>query len=351
MTRSKHGQPHRRRRNVAGRPATAPRARRSNTSWPGWRLLLGSLVLCLALLEIALRAGLLDQATRENPTWYAPRLVAKDKEITLANYQFAQGNPYRFTDKVRTHNRLPGTKRLAVLGDSFIWGDGLPYTETWNHKLERLFQNDPNDKVEVISWGRNGWSTVDELRFLITEGSKFELDGLIVGYSTNDPDMGLFQRVDLKWQDAALWRPVKWALPYTFAFVSSGVNRFLWKHTKYGYGTWLDRLYGEDNMKQYREVWRTLAQVARDRQLPLVVVMTPNNHREQFRRYFDTVIPLFEELQIPYLDLYPMVKEELGNVPTRALCANPANGHPGVLLTDLFARHTYAYVKEHFPLK
>jgi hypothetical protein len=163
--------------------------------------------------------------------------------------------------------------------------------------------------------------------------------------------MGLFQRVDLQWQDAALWRPVKWALPYTFAFVSQCVNRFLWKHTRYGYGTWLERLYGEENLKRYREVWRTLAQVAKDRNVPLVVVLTPNNHLERFRRYFDTVIPLFEELQIPYLDLYPMVKEELGQVPARALAANPVNGHPGVLLTDLFARHTYAYVKEHFPLK
>jgi hypothetical protein len=144
---------------------------------------------------------------------------------------------------------------------------------------------------------------------------------------------------------------VKWVLPYTFNFVSQGVNRLLGKHTKYGYRSWLDRLYEPDNMKQYREVLRALAQVARDRQLPLVVVLTPNNYRPMFRHYFDIVIPLLEELQIPYLDLYPMVKEELGHVPARALPANPVNGHPGVLLTELFARHAYAYVKEHFPLK
>lgn len=351
MTRRKQRQPHRGRRNVAGPPATAPRARRFKYVLARVALLLGSLVLFLALVETVLHVGLLDQATWAHPTWYPPRLVAKDKEIDLANYRYAQGNPYRFTDKVRTYKRLPGTKRLAVLGDSFIWGDGLPWPETWNHKLERLFQNDPNDKVEVISWGRNGWSTADELPFLITEGGKFELDGLLVGYSTNDPDMGLVRQYDLKWQDAALWRPVKWALPDTFAFVSQGVNRFLWKHTKYGYGNWLDRLYEPDNMKQYREVLRTLAQVAKDRNLPLVVVLTPNNHGEQFRRYFDTVIPLLEELQIPYLDLYPMVKEELGHVPARALAASPVDGHPGVLLTDLFARHTYAYAKAHSPLK
>ncbi len=349
MSRKKQGRPHRRHPHASGPQATAPRAQRLKYVLVRAALLLGSLVVCLVLLEVVLRLGWLDQVTWEHPTWYPPRLVAKDKEITLANYQFAQGNPYRFTDKARAYKRVPGTKRLAVLGDSFIWGDGLPWPETWNHKLERLFQNDPNTKVEVISWGRNGWSTADELRFLISEGSKFELDGLIVGYSTNDPDMGLFQRVDLKWQNAALWQPVKWT--YTFDFVSQGVNRFLWKHTRYGYGTWLDRLYGEENMKRYRDVWRTLAQVANDRRLPLVVVMTPNNHGEQFRRYFDAVIPLFEELQIPYLDLYPMVKEELGQVPARALAASPVNGHPGVLLTDLFAHHTYTYVKEHFPLK
>jgi len=124
--------------------------------------------------------------------------------------------------------------------------------------------------------------------------------------------MRLVRQYDLTWQNAALWRPVKRVLPDTFAFVSQGVNRFLWKHTKYGYGNWLERLYEPDNMKRYRDVWRTLAQVAQDRRLPLVVVMTPNNHGAQFRRYFDTVIPIFEELQIPYLDLHPMSRRSWG---------------------------------------
>jgi len=351
MTRKKPIKTRRRKRNVVDQHATIPMKRRCIYLLARVSLTLISLLLCLVVLEIVLRMGLLDQTTSEHPVWYPPHLKARDEEIDLANYRFARQNPYGFTDKIRTYTRPPGTKRLAVLGDSFVFGDGIPWTETWSHKLERLFNDDPDCNVEVIHWSRNGWSTAHEFSFLNTEGRKYELDALIVGWTANDPNIVLVESFDLTWQDAPHWSPVKWVLPYTFAFVSSGVNHIMCKYTtKYGYNNWLNRLYTEENLKYYRGVLHDLAQVARERNLPLVFVLTPNNHNERFRRYYDAVIPLFEELQIPYLDLYPAVKKELGHMPTRALCANPADGHPGKHLTELFARHTYAYAKEHFPL-
>jgi hypothetical protein len=213
-------------------------------------LTLVSLLLCLIALEAVLRVGLLDQATSEHPVWIPPRLRAKDRKIDRANSQFARQNPYRFTDKVRSYTRPRGMKRLAVLGDSFIWGDGIPWTETWSHKLERLFDSDPDYNVEVIHWGRNGWSTADELDFLIEEGGKYELDGLIIGWASNDPDVGRIKRGDLKWQNAPCWTPVKRVLPYTFAFVSSGINNIVSAHSdKYGYDNWLNHLYSKENLK------------------------------------------------------------------------------------------------------
>jgi ankyrin repeat protein len=241
---------------------------------------------------------------------------------------------------------------LAVLGDSFIWGDGIPWKETWNHKLEHLFSNDPNYDVEVIHWGRNGWSTKDELNFLMEEGMKYELDGLIVGWGVNDPDVGRIKEIRLHWQEAPRWSLVRRLIPYTFALVSSGINNIVYKtSTNYGYNNWLNRLYTEENLNEYRKVLAMLALVTRKRDLPLLIVMTPNNHSERFIRYYGAVIPLLEELQIPYLNLYPAVKEELGHMPNYALRANPADGHPGKDLTELFSRHTYAYVKAHFPLE
>ena len=57
--------------------------------------------------------------------------------LNLANKNFAEKHPYKFTDRPRNVEKDSGIFRIAVLGDSFIWGDGLPYDSAWSHKLEQ----------------------------------------------------------------------------------------------------------------------------------------------------------------------------------------------------------------------
>ena len=90
-------------------------------------LLLFTLVAIVLGLEWALRAGFLNGIDTPHPVWIPPRFKKMDREIDLLNYEYAQTNPYRFTDVVRSKEKQKGVSRIAILGDSFVFGDGIPY--------------------------------------------------------------------------------------------------------------------------------------------------------------------------------------------------------------------------------
>src|ERR1700749_3010656 len=76
--------------------------------------------------------------------------LALNKAINDQNTAYAKGNTFGFTDKERTPQTPKVKYRIAVLGDSFIWGDVLPYQKVWSHKLEAQLLAQ-YDSIEVIS--------------------------------------------------------------------------------------------------------------------------------------------------------------------------------------------------------
>lgn len=310
-------------------------------------VMLFSFVFAFGLFEIILRLGWLDQETSSRPIWFPPRLVEADKAIDLKNWEYAKKNPYRFTDKVRSKRKPAGTVRVAVLGDSFIWGDGLPYEEVWSHKLEKLFASHQSPEIEVMSWGRNGWATQEEAGFLAKYGHQYDIDILVFGWVTNDPDMEREhgQRY-FKWQDSFIWKPAWWCFPYASKFASASINKFLEQRSEeYGYFNWEDRLYSKDNLSRYEALLRGIDAFCKKKQITLIFALTPNNHLPRFRKLYDRVIPLFERVGITYIDLYPEIKNQLGHLSPRELFANPADGHPGPRQTSIFASELYKVLK------
>jgi GDSL-like Lipase/Acylhydrolase family len=81
----------------------------------------------------------------------------------------------------------PGTFRILATGDSFTFGQGVRFEETYPHLMENLL-NQAGDslKYEVINAGQQGWSTVDELRFLQEEGLDYDPSLIIVQFYLND---------------------------------------------------------------------------------------------------------------------------------------------------------------------
>ena len=261
---------------------------------------------------------------------------AGNQAINRRNQAFAMSNPWGFTDKPRATAKPKGTYRIAVLGDSFIWGDGLPYEQVWSHKLEQKILAEYND-VEVMSWGRCGWSTLDEFNFYKQHGKDYNIDLLIIGWVDNDPDVGKYKQVaaiDPKIKYPLVWK-IYPALAQRWANAEEGNN----------YNAWNDSLFTTSNLKAYGQLLDTMKVFFDDRNVKLLYVLTPGGLNQDTKTNFLKVERVLANTGAEYLDLLPGVAKKLGKYPAAQLQANPVNSHPGGLMTEEFANEVLAYLK------
>ena len=84
-------------------------------------------------------------------------------------------------DSEKGFEKPPGTRRIVVLGDSFMWGFGVENEEMFSMILQESVPGS-----ETINLGVNGYSTVQELVRLETEGVLYEPDLTVLAFFWND---------------------------------------------------------------------------------------------------------------------------------------------------------------------
>jgi hypothetical protein len=303
-----------------------------------------SLVVCLFGLELYLAYVYHDSSPI--PTFVTQEYRQQNDAINRANLARARKHPDGFNDAVRREEKEPGIYRVAVLGDSFIWGDGVTYEQIWSHKLEQLLAAAYPGRVEVISWGLRGWSTLDEFHFLKARGLTFHPDLLIIGYVPNDPDLGNYRQRYFRLNTVLLMQPLRRLFPDAVNFLGEELEAQLSRWVDLGYGNWEAKLYNPENLARYGQLLREVADFCRKNRLPLLMVHTPPNCDAGYQDRFSKIAPLLEAAGIRYLDTYPAMVRDLGHYPPLQLQANPANGHPGPLVTAVYAREVFAYLKK-----
>jgi hypothetical protein len=258
-------------------------------------------------------------------------------------------NRHGFNDREHAVRKPPGVKRIAVLGDSFVWGVGVEQQVIWTHKLERLL-NQKGIPTEILHWGKPGWSTLDQFRFLKADGIRYDFDLLLVGLVTNDPMMDESLNIkrfiyDGGLIDRIIVQPVsRYLFPNAISLWVDLTNGFFDAYFGYGYANWMEKVYEEDNLNQYHGLLKELARYCKERGIEQLFVMTPENHLPAIKARFDRIAVLLQNAGIPYLDLYPVIHSQLHHIPSRKLWANPADGHPGDAITELLAQSVYQYL-------
>ncbi len=313
-------------------------------------LIMCSVFFSFWILEIGLKFVPSNLET-EAPLWIPYKQKMLNKQINQIHQNKAKLNSYGFNDNEHSLHKPPGFTRIAVLGDSFIWGVGVDDNVIWTHKLENML-NQNGVRVEILNWGKPGWSTLDEFRFLKSDGIHYDFDLLIVDFVVNDPVMddsniklfiyngGIIDRL--------LVQPIsRYLFPNAVSFSVDLVNNFFDTFFDFGYPKWLKKCYTEDNLKQYQALLKEMSDYCSAHHIRILFVMTPENHQPFLQRYFEQIIPLLKNADIDYLNLYPDVYKELHQFPNRKLWANPADGHPGNLVTDVYAKSTYNYLISH----
>jgi hypothetical protein len=140
-------------------------------------LLLGSVLIFLAAAEITVRLfGLADP----RPSGYAP--------VNTRRRGMAPTNALGYRDLERAPAKPPGVKRILSLGDSFAWGAGIEFDDTYARRLERHLERRRGEDFEVVQLALPGMTTVDQASQLVQEGLAYGPDLVLLGYVLNDSE-------------------------------------------------------------------------------------------------------------------------------------------------------------------
>jgi hypothetical protein len=106
----------------------------------------------------------------------------------LKDYPKATLNSRGMRDVEHALAKPAGTRRLLVLGDSFVFAQGVADESTCVRHLQRAFDARGGSPVEVIGAGLVGLNTVNEHALLDTLGVRYEPDLVLLSYVLNDPE-------------------------------------------------------------------------------------------------------------------------------------------------------------------
>jgi hypothetical protein len=96
-------------------------------------------------------------------------------------------NSLGFREREYPLKRIPGVRRVAVIGDSYTFGVGVEFLDTYSKRLEEQL-NRSWGPTEVINFGVSGYNTVTELATFRETAAQFRPDLVIVGYVLNDAE-------------------------------------------------------------------------------------------------------------------------------------------------------------------
>lgn len=183
-------------------------------------LLLGSLVVAAILADITVRIFGLGPLTYE-PRRYEPDGRVPFSQIPNGPITYQPGakfasiydprvsapytggrveysiNSYGFRGHEISIEKRPGVTRIACLGDSFIFGEGVREESVWPRNLEAMLNDEvlrkehgfvkpPDTSYEVLNCGVQGHGTIDEFLYYRLHVSQFKPDIVILGFFLND---------------------------------------------------------------------------------------------------------------------------------------------------------------------
>lgn len=145
-------------------------------------LALTSLVVFFSLAETATRLLWRYEAKKQ---YVGIKLEGPDRQIINEGVEYRTNSLGLRMNREVKPEKPNGVKRILVLGDSFIFGDGLSYEDLVTVKIEKSL-NTGMENVEVINGGVGGYNTSDELEQLIRLTPASRPDMVIVFFFTND---------------------------------------------------------------------------------------------------------------------------------------------------------------------
>lgn len=152
--------------------------------------MLGAVVLNLAFGEVLVRVLALGDVSLSRATFF--EFDPDAGWIGLANVDARYELPGGFDVRVQCNSpglrdeehadaKPAGGRRIVCIGDSFCWGYGVEADEMVSSRVEQLLPGS-----ETINFGANGYSTVQELVRLESDGMRYGPDWVVLLFCWND---------------------------------------------------------------------------------------------------------------------------------------------------------------------
>lgn len=142
-------------------------------------------------------------------------------------------NSLGLRDREYSEEKIPGSFRILMMGDSFVEGYGVNIEDTFVKILENMLANEYSDKkFEVINCGIASYSPLLEYLFLVNKGLRLRADMVILFYDFGDlKDDYEYERTTFFNEEGL---PLK-SLPYKRirAHGNNFFERFLIRHSRY----------------------------------------------------------------------------------------------------------------------
>src|SRR5262245_53708810 len=161
----------------APQPAPAGRVYRLRLRGGGPLLLVLSLLVFLMAAEAVAR---LARLAAPRASGYAP----VNTELLANRHENSRG----YRDEERGLAKPAGVHRLLAIGDSFTWGVGVKFEDTYPHRIERDLTLRRRESWEAVSLALRGMNSVEEAEKLASEGLAYDPDVVVVGYVLNDAE-------------------------------------------------------------------------------------------------------------------------------------------------------------------
>jgi len=102
-----------------------------------------------------------------------------DVKYSINEHGFRDAKPHPIPKPV-------GTTRVLLVGDSFTFGQGVNYDESWPVIVEKRIQDSGNNHIDLVKAGIQGMDTRSEYILMQRLREKYEYDMVIVGFLIND---------------------------------------------------------------------------------------------------------------------------------------------------------------------
>jgi len=299
-----------------------------------------SLLITLLCLEFTLRL------TWNNHEWWHQRAGTKQ-------YIYPQ-NKYGFRDYEYTKDKPGNTVRIICFGDSFTFGGGIKFDDSYPKRLERSlnvkYSPLTGKKYEVLNISWPGYSSFQEINKLDLI-KDFKPDLLILGYCLNDTEdwakkkdlMALRFKTILRKEPNDFLNGL-FSKSYFVSFVANRLSniKIILGTTKYYNSLYEDSYSG---WKKTSEAFKILGM----QEIPVVIAIFPllsySFEKYPFLDIHTKIITELNKNNLPYIDFYDFFKNEDY---IRMQVKPYKDPHPSEIATRIIEEHLFEKLTQEY---